>query len=99
MCEWKINTVLCDLVLAIVINTSAMLFAGATFTFQAWYPGVASAFFTNVLLHLYNQLPAVATVNVQSIVNSRKFGFILGTQIKINVHHRTDDLRNATYCI
>ena len=60
MCEWKINTVLCDLVLAIVINTSAMLFAGATFTFPAWYPGVASAFFTNVLLQLVLPVPGFA---------------------------------------
>ena len=60
MCEWKINTILCDLVLALVINTSAMLLGGATFTFQAWYPGVASAFFTNVLLKLVLPVPGIA---------------------------------------
>lgn len=52
MCKWNIATILCDLVLALVINTSAMLIGGAQITFQAWYPGVASAFFTNVLLQL-----------------------------------------------
>lgn len=52
MCKWNIATILCDLVLALVINTLAMLIGGAQITFQAWYPGVASAFFTNVLLQL-----------------------------------------------
>lgn len=60
MCEWKINTILCDLVLALVINTSAMLLSGATIAFQAWYPGVASAFFTNVLLQLVLPVPGFA---------------------------------------
>ena len=60
MCEWKINTILCDLVLALVINTSAMLLGGAAISFQAWYPGVASAFFTNVLLQLVLPVPGIA---------------------------------------
>lgn len=44
MCKWNIATILCDLVLALVINTSAMLIGGAEIAFQSWYPGVASAF-------------------------------------------------------
>lgn len=59
MCEWNIDTILCDLVLALVINTSAMLLGSAVFTFQAWYPGVASAFFTNVLLQLVLPVPGI----------------------------------------
>lgn len=58
MTKWSLEVVLCDLVLALVINTSAMLLSGAVITFQAWYPGVASAFFTNVLLQLVLPVPA-----------------------------------------
>lgn len=60
MCKWNIATILCDLVLALVINTSAMLIGGAETTFQSWYPGVASAFFTNVLLQLVLPVPGFA---------------------------------------
>ncbi len=60
MCKWKIEVLLCDLVLAVVINTSAMLLGGAAFSFQSWYPGVASAFFTNVLLQLVLPVPGFA---------------------------------------
>lgn len=62
MCKWNIATILCDLVLALVINTSAMLIGGAEITFQSWYPGVASAFFTNVLLQLVLPVPGFAGV-------------------------------------
>ena len=60
MTKWSIEVVLCDLVLAIVINTSAMLLSGAAITFQAWYPGTASAFFTNMLLQLVIPVPGIA---------------------------------------
>ena len=60
MCKWNIATILCDLVLALVINTSAMLIGGAEIAFQSWYPGVASAFFTNVLLQLVLPVPGFA---------------------------------------
>ncbi len=60
MTKWSRDVVLCDLVLAIVINTSAMLLSGAEITFQSWYPGVASAFFTNMLLQLVLPVPGVA---------------------------------------
>ena len=58
MTKWSLAVILSDLVLAIVINTSAMLLGGAEITFQAWYPGTASAFFTNVLLQLVLPVPA-----------------------------------------
>lgn len=60
MCKWNIATILCDLVLALVINTSTMLIGGAEIAFQSWYPGVASAFFTNVLLQLVLPVPGFA---------------------------------------
>lgn len=58
MTKWTRAVILCDLVLAIVINTSAMLLSGAEITFQAWYPGTAAAFFTNELLQLVLPVPA-----------------------------------------
>lgn len=58
MTKWTLAVILCDLVLAVVINTSAMLLSGAPITFVTWYPGTASAFFTNVILQLILPVPA-----------------------------------------
>ena len=58
MTKWSLGVILCDLVLAVVINTSAMTLSGAPITFVSWYPGTASAFFTNVLLQLILPVPA-----------------------------------------
>ena len=52
MSPWNRIVILQDIVLAIVINTSAMLLTGAEITFPAWYPGTCSAFATNVLIQL-----------------------------------------------
>ena len=71
MTKWSLEVVLCDLVLALVINTSAMLISGAAITFQAWYPGVASAFFTNVLLQLVLPVPAWGRVLSRPLSASR----------------------------
>ena len=59
MTEWKLSVMLGDLVLALVINTSAMLLSGATFTPAAWYTGVACAFFTNVVVQLVLPVPYI----------------------------------------
>ena len=61
MTSWNLSTILCDLVLALVINTSATLLAGAPFEISTWYPGCAAAFFTNVLLQLVLPVPFVAS--------------------------------------
>lgn len=58
MTKWGLPVILCDLVLAVVINTSAMLLSGAPISFVTWYPGTASAFFTNILLQLVLPVPA-----------------------------------------
>lgn len=60
MTRWSLQTVLCDLVLALVINTSATLLAGAPLEFVSWYPGCAAALFTNVLLQLVLPVPGLA---------------------------------------
>ena len=70
MTKWTITVVLCDLVLAIVINTSAMLVGGAPMSFVAWYPGVASAFFTNVLLQLILPVPAAGQLLSRPVAKS-----------------------------
>ena len=46
------NLIINDVVLAIVINTSATLLSGAALGFSSWYPMTCAAFGTNVLLQL-----------------------------------------------
>lgn len=57
MTKWNLGVILCDLVLALVINTSAMLLSGAVITPAPWYTGVACAFFTNVVVQLVLPVP------------------------------------------
>lgn len=71
MCRWNLATILQDLVLAIVINTSAMLMTGAEFSFQSWYPGTCSAFGTNVILQLILPVPAVGQAISKPFAQSR----------------------------
>jgi hypothetical protein len=52
MCDWNIKTVIQDLILAVVINTSATLLAGAPLEWSTWYPFTCVAFATNVLAQL-----------------------------------------------
>lgn len=52
MCEWNIRTLVNDIVLALVINTSATLFAGAPLAWATWYPYTCVAFTTNVVAQL-----------------------------------------------
>lgn len=69
MTKWSLSVILCDLVLALVINTSAMLLSGAEITFVSWYPGTASAFFTNVLLQLILPVPAAGQLLSKPLAN------------------------------
>lgn len=59
MSPWNRIVILQDIVLAVVINTSAMLLTGAEITFASWYPGTCSAFATNVLIQLIVPVPAI----------------------------------------
>ncbi|KXB63420.1 MULTISPECIES: hypothetical protein [Olsenella] len=52
MCQWNRSVILQDLVLALVINTSATLLAGAPLAWGTWYPYTAVAFLTNVVAQL-----------------------------------------------
>lgn len=70
MTRWALETVLCDLVLAIVINTSAMLLSHAPITFATWYPGTASAFLSNVLIQLVLAVPLIGQVATRSLKNA-----------------------------
>lgn len=62
MCQWNRIVILQDIVLAIVINTSAMLLTGAEITFPSWYPGTCSAFATNVIIQLIIPVPFIGQV-------------------------------------
>lgn len=60
MCSINLIAILMDVVLALVINTSAMLLSGAPITFVSWYPGTCSAFATNVVIQLILPVPLIA---------------------------------------
>ena len=71
MTKWTLGVILCDLVLAVVINTSATLLSAAPISFRAWYPGTASAFFTNVLIQLVLPVPAAGQAVTRFLAGSR----------------------------
>lgn len=71
MTKWSLSVVLCDLVLAIVINTSAMLIGGAAIEPAPWYMGVACAFFTNVVVQLVLPVPAMGQAVSRPLAASR----------------------------
>ena len=51
-----------------------------------------------MLLHLDDELFAVATFNPQGLVNFREHLFrILSLGVKVYIDNRTDDLGNASY--
>ena len=52
MCDWNIRVLVNDIVLALVINTSATLLAGAPMEWGTWYPYTCVAFTTNVVAQL-----------------------------------------------
>ena len=75
MSPWTRTVILQDIVLAIVINTSAMLLTGAQITFPAWYPGTCSAFATNVVIQLVVPVPAIGRA-LSKPLEGRKGRFI-----------------------
>ena len=52
MCNWNRQVIIQDIVLAIVINTSATLLSGAELAWGTWYPFTCAALGTNVLAQL-----------------------------------------------
>lgn len=52
MCTWNKNLIIQDVVLALVINTSATLLSGAPLAWGTWYPFTCVAFSTNVVAQL-----------------------------------------------
>lgn len=52
MCNWSRTVIIQDIVLAIVINTSATLLAGAELAWGTWYPFTCAALGTNILAQL-----------------------------------------------
>ena len=59
MCEWNRNVIIQDLVLAIVINTSATIIDGAPFD-HTWYTFTCVALATNIIGQLVLPTGAVA---------------------------------------
>ena len=53
MCDWNIRVLVNDIVLALVINTSATLLAGAPMAWGTWYPYTCVAFTTNVVALIF----------------------------------------------
>lgn len=79
MCSWERWTILQDLALAIVINTSAMLLSGVEFQPASWYSGTCAALCTNIILQLILPVPiigyAVTKKICESILPIYIFGF------------------------
>ncbi|RHD73332.1 ABC transporter ATPase [Olsenella sp. AM30-3LB] len=61
MCKWNVRLLVNDIVLALVINTSATLLAGAPLEWGSWYPYTCVAFTTNVIAQLL--IPTVSIAN------------------------------------
>ncbi|MGN0084224.1 MAG: ABC transporter ATPase [Atopobiaceae bacterium] len=59
MCVWTRSLIICDAVLAVVINTSATLLGGAELVPALWFMQTCTAFGTNVLVQLALPVPAV----------------------------------------
>lgn len=60
MCHWNVRLLVNDIVLALVINTSATLLAGAPLEWGTWYPFTCVAFTTNVLAQLLIPTDSIA---------------------------------------
>lgn len=67
MCQWNRDIILQDLVLALVINTSATLLAGAPLAWGTWYPYTAVAFLTNVIAQLVIPTGSIARALTRSL--------------------------------
>jgi len=67
MCEWNIRTILNDLVLALVINTSATLLAGAPMVAHTWYTYTCVAFATNIVAQLIVPTGSIASALTSSL--------------------------------
>lgn len=62
MCVWNRSLLWSDVILAIVINTSATLLSGHGLEASLWYLETCTAFGTNVLMQLLVPVPAAAAV-------------------------------------
>lgn len=60
MCDWNVRTLVNNIILALVINTSATLLAGAPMEWATWYPYTCVAFATNVVAQLLVPLVSIS---------------------------------------
>lgn len=70
MLTWNLRAIVQDLVLAIVINTSATLLGGAPLELASWYPYTCAAFGTNVVVQLVLPVPAAAELLTRRLEGS-----------------------------
>lgn len=70
MLSWSLRAIAQDIVLAIVINTSATLLGGAPLEFASWYPYTCTAFGTNVLVQLVLPVPALGSAVTRGLGGS-----------------------------
>lgn len=59
MTKWNLYCIISDIVLAVVINTSATIIAGVPLEFRSWYPYTCAALGTNILMQLALPVPAL----------------------------------------
>lgn len=76
MLSWSLRAIVQDVVLAIVINTSATLLGGAPLEFVTWYPYTCAAFGTNVLVQLILPVPGVAATLTRPLEGSAAHPYV-----------------------
>ncbi|QWT17180.1 hypothetical protein KPC83_04885 [Collinsella sp. zg1085] len=70
MVRWSAVTLVINLVIACIINTTAMLVSGTPISFIPWFMGTSSAFCVNVLIQLVIPVPDLAKRAAQPLGES-----------------------------
>lgn len=89
MCEWNIRTLVNDIVLALVINTSATLLAGAPMAWGTWYPYTCVAFTTNVVAQLLIPTVSISQSLTKGLASkaARPYAAIFIENLDLRHHH------------
>lgn len=60
MTQWNTQIIVSDIILAVVINTSATLLAGSPLMWSDWYPLTCAALGTNIIAQLFIPTSCIA---------------------------------------
>ena len=60
MTQWNTQIIVSDIILAVVINTSATLLAGSPLMWSDWYPLTCAALGTNIITQLFIPTSCIA---------------------------------------